>query len=320
MKSFVSFLVVLLFGVPVANTRDRGIERLNPTPRNAFAAPETPVAPEEASPISAYAKTWHWSREAWWLEPRNVEQSKETIDLVARKTDEVNDLIQHYRSASFLSEEIAMTFPKLVGSWLFSPHGIVGAQPTSKKEFLIVWVPGHLTHQQPATVYFNREYNAVFVGALDWPPAVLAGIIFHELGHAMRYRQGALTATAAPGTFLYALEEIETHMVQSAVFNSATAGIGNRGYRGVLNGILSRKKVATPIETLDLITKQDLVDLNRIIGCGYCDGAIASVTTSHHILALGLEWIDRQNLRSKEHRTAVTDWYNLMTSRAMQHN
>lgn len=271
--------------------------------------------PASESPIASFVNSWTWSRNIWWLTPRNVKESDETVALIAQKTQELNDLLVHYRYASMVAGEVVKTFPTLVGSWMESPHTVIGVSPKNSKEFRIVWVPIHLVQDQPAIVYFSREYNAIFIGAIDWPAPILSGIVFHELCHAMRYHQESPSSRARPGSFLSALGEIEAHQVQTEVFAAATAGI-HGGYKGKVISILSRGNPSSPMDALDLVTEQDLRELNSMLGCKSCDGAIASVTTLHHLLFLGLKWIDQQQIKSGDQRKAISDWYNLISDEA----
>ena len=239
----------------------------------------------------------------WWLETMPDLASSESQLALMATTDavqaKIHRLLGQYRSVSALAGEIATVFPQ---SWVSIynrgiTQALVRGDPTqpfspSPEAIEICFIPhdqrSHGRH--PSHFYYHAAFRGLMLSALEFPDRVMAGLLFHELGHALRHRQGAASATAPSDSEAYAQEEVEMHALEADVFNAVSAG----RYYALLDAVVDRPPLAADErEAIVKLTASDLAALDEALGASGCGTAVANALTAQYAFSVGLRYVQR---------------------------
>lgn len=181
----------------------------------------------------------------------------------------------------------------------------------SRLEVCVVSKQQETVHKLPSHVYYNLEWRALMVVAINIPDSFLIALIYHELGHAHKHRiENAASATADGLSDLWISEEVEMHQVENQVLTLASNG----QLAALYDKIAARAKSATPIVLLGNIQVQDFVEYDRIFGLTEAGPIMANVYLAQFYMGLGFHAID-QKVPETERTTAKIAFYRWLVNK-----
>lgn len=214
-------------------------------------------------------------RDHWWLPTSDVteEQIPAMVERLYGVRDRVTGLLADYRDTNSATQHIADRFPRLQASvfvqgasrQLFREHDFVAA--VTGEGFEICFVPENEQDDPslvPNCAWYRAEWHAVMLYAVDVPDDVLAGLLYHELFHAVTHHDGATSATAQFISDDFVAEEVYAHdRIETAVLDRATHG----AFAKLVAKVVGRKtgKEQHLAELLELIRQEDLAMLDTML-------------------------------------------------------
>lgn len=216
------------------------------------------------------------------------------------ETAKIELAIQQYSSVNPLTMEIAAQFPNLK-RMIYLRNGNVVQPGLTEEEiekagFKLLFLPGDqlMGDEHPSSVYYEHRFGAVMIAALRWPEPVIAGLAFHELGHALRHSQGATSATAPANSDWFIAEEVEMHELETEVLDAATA----KGYTKWLDKVLARNPDVSPLSLMYRVTMAEWQELDTLLRSNRCGRYVASHVISQATVALAFRSIDQRSAGS----------------------
>lgn len=233
-------------------------------------------------------------KDQWWCTgyPPRPEQFGEFIARTETVKAKVEELVQRYRDVTPLAQEIAAAFPRFYvsvytqGTSARLLRGTVAEASLPELDQLeVCFIPEREMGAHPSALYYKPEWRALMIAGVEWPDAALAAFLYHELGHTLRHRQGAVSATAPPGSDLYDDEEIAMHLLEADVLSVATGGQFARH----VGAIITRFPVARDWRQAVLkLRADDLEQLDTLLGCRQSGWTVAQLLVAEYSLILGL--------------------------------
>lgn len=117
-------------------------------------------------------------------------------------------------------------------------------------------------YRQPSYFWFKNQWNALMVTSVEVPEAFEVALVAHELGHALRFRQGAESATAHPDSTSFIEEEVEMHQLEAAVLDCMVEGRLEGLYAQITRRSGSR---GDPYDVLAQVEGEDLLAFDSVI-------------------------------------------------------
>ncbi len=129
------------------------------------------------------------------------------------------------------------------------------------------------------------------LAALEVPDGAYAGILLHELGHALRHRQGGLSPTTSVAHDAYVAGEVEMHELESAVYDVVSGG----AFTAALDAVIDRTPAAADCQAVVLgLHRDDLRKLDAALGATSAGVTITRTLATHYVYALGSRFIGRR--------------------------
>ena len=239
MRSLVLLVIAFLFGCGKAATPTSAIVVAKPN--------EVMITFFERHPVT----------DSFWVVNTPVSAIQDEYFLVQlgrrvrEQTLRIKSALARYQGVNPLSRAIARMFAELKPMVYLRDGDIVQpgmtAQELQAPGFKLIYIPGDqiIKSEHPSPLYYNRQFGAGMIGAINWPDAILAGVVFHDFGHALRPALSSASAGASAESDLFIGEEVEMHELETLVFDAAISG----GYVRWLDEVLSRNKEAkTPLD------------------------------------------------------------------------
>lgn len=232
-------------------------------------------------------------RNEWWLldVPKDDTHEATFAALTAMK-ERIARLIATYGHVSPLTAEVAQAFPEFHLSIFTNGASVLlmrhGTMPPAGS-FELCFVPrsqagfGHLY-----PLYYFQPWHAVVLFAIQFPDSMLAASLFHELGHALRGKQGRSTAGEVESD-AYVDEEIEMHRMGEGVLDAATKG----AFRAAIATIASRDPRTLDYRAVILaLTRADFQALDCAVGT---EGGVmlSRILLANYLTAVGFAVIER---------------------------
>ncbi len=239
--------------------------------------------------------------EAYWLKTAMVDTQQKAVedwfrDRLSEQGMGVSMVIGRSAKLSPLAgqiDEVSRTLlptvclPNNQSFFVKMPDAPAVADPAALE---VCFIPSDQLGPEDSPLHFSQERNSVMIAAINWPPVVMAGIVMHEFGHALRFRQHAASATAPKDSDEYCLEEIEMHELETLVLDSQTGG----RYTAWLDEVLLRTPHPREVrEVVYGITAEDLRLLDVLMGSQGAGIRVGNAVLSQAVTALGLRAIDR---------------------------
>ena len=154
-------------------------------------------------------------------------------------------------------------------------------------------------HMFPSLLYYRKSWGAVMVVGIEVPDAFLPALMFHEMWHAKKHRDGAESATAHPASDSFIWEEIEAHEIELNVMDAVTDG----KVRALFEDIRSRALKPDDPESVALaVDHADFVEYDRITGVTNAGKAMAGVYLAQFWIGLGIHTIGDDALTGKSRK------------------
>lgn len=249
--------------------------------------------------VSAYAAAKPADR--WWLAtvPRvdSAEDLARVVALMREQSQRVRTTLQRYAGVNELARAIAEQFPSVWASYDaggFTQTVVQSAvEPRLEGDLEVCFVPQDQFAAQghPGNFYYRPEWEALMLAALDAPDGAYAGILLHELTHALRHRQGRLSPSTSVSSDAYVAGEVEAHELESAVFDAVSGG----AFTAALDAVIDRAPAAADCRAVVLgLNREDLRRLDAAIGATHAGMTITRTLATHYVYALGSRFISRR--------------------------
>lgn len=153
-----------------------------------------------------------------------------------------------------------------------------------------------------ATFFCGKEEQdrVVVIKGYKMPRQILAAFLLHEIGHANNYWREQHKASET--------EEVEMHQLSVDVLDNYSHGRYRRAVRGIVGRVDLRGGVSYR-RVLAGLTKQDLEELDRIVGAQNVGQDVAGCVVVQHLLTVGFETIDQSGGGVPE-KVALYSWLN----------
>ena len=249
--------------------------------------------------VSAYAAAKPADR--WWLEAvppvDSADDLARVIALMREQSQRVRGTVQRHAGVNGLTRAIADQFPSVWAS--YDAGGFTqtvlqsAAEPKVEGALEVCFIPRdiHVRQGHPAHFYYRPEWEALMLAALEAPDGAFAGILLHELGHALRHRQGTLSPTTSVDSDTYVAGEVEMHELESAVFDAVSGGT----FTAALDAVVDRVPATADCRAVVLgLNRDDLRQLDASIGATHAGVTITRTLATHYVYALGSRFIGRR--------------------------
>lgn len=233
----------------------------------------------------------------WWLQTR-PEKSEEKISLCFQKAREIDNLFSRNKDLNSLSKEIFSATKNKTVSVFINGISLMFFDKNSSitpenMDIEICFTPQDQLIHQRNPLWYNPNWNALMIHALDFPKALFSGILYHEAGHAKYFKDKNPSSTASPSSDLYAEEEIIMHELEADIINQETKG---EFFRYIDNHVKNFKNYKEAILSLKA---KNLQDLDKITGCEKSGTLVASIASAQYIVSVGLRCINKNNIKEK---------------------
>ncbi|MBD3248223.1 hypothetical protein GF382_02945 [Candidatus Falkowbacteria bacterium] len=259
--------------------------------------------------VKEYLSSHQYGQESWWLRSSDM-RGGDNIQIAAKLTDEetkkITDMLYEYQDVSPLAQKMIMQtldsgmHPKvsiyqrgdISMTFSFKKEEMKDVAKMLKNSIEICYIPKDIHDNYPASLSYRSDWNALMIKGINWPPALYAGLLFHEFGHYYKHKiEGANSATAPMTHESWAEEEVAMHELEAEVMNRATKGrlftfvdSLNRRYEGIdkmpkhLNGLQA----------------DHFFHLDEIIGCQSSSNEVNSVAISQYLFIIGFRYINER--------------------------
>ncbi len=253
----------------------------------------------------------------WWLQNDvALPLNSEARSRIFSHKNQALKMLWRYRDTSHLSGSIAQSF-KDFSPTIWTPQGsmmIYEGEATwmaaSRNDMPeLCYIPRIHMQAHPATLYYSREWGALMLAGLEYPEPVLAGLLYHELGHAYIHQiLKAPSANAQEGSDAYNQEEVQMHDFESQIYDRASEG----KFFKRIDAILARYPKAVSYKEVVLhLTPFDIQQLDLALGCEKCGPTLASPMLAQYCFAIGSRWIDKNTADSEPitgRKMTLYDW------------
>lgn len=238
--------------------------------------------------------------DSWWLVNEPIPPVKfETIDLLEKHMKVYSDILKKYRSTTPLSEKICDAFSSRLMATVYSSNGslLPGRGEIDPKYFEgkqeVCSIPKNLMHRHPSSLYYDSDWQALMIAALEYPEVILAGVLFHEMGHAY-YHQilKAPSALAPADSDLHIGEEVIMHELETKIFDVASGGKFLKAVDSVLKRHNTYKTYQKIIQALD---EDDFRSLDQSLGVEKAGIQVGGTLVAHYIISTGFRFIDQRS-------------------------
>lgn len=221
----------------------------------------------------------------------------------------LTESFRKYGSISPLAKRIAALRPlpiaRLEGHNLFATHAFTTEGKALNEIIKIVLVPRDQKDVSNFVLQYSKEGQGVLIYCLDWPRNIFAAVMFHELGHGLRYAvDGAESSTAQAFSDLWIGEEIEMHELEGDILNKASRG----SFYAFLDKLAESSEARSPKDFVLSLNIADLKKIETIVGCVACGPSIASVIVAEYVIAAAIRFINIKKLPSTE-KVVFYRWY-----------
>jgi len=240
----------------------------------------------------------HSAPDKWWVYSYSPQEPKmETVNKLRAQRDLLEGFLRDYKnSRPPLSSEIAEKFSKIFVSIFY--QGISHSIGLASEKFLsensgfeVCFIPWKQLEKFsfPSKLYYRDDWNAVMIAALEWPRPIFAGLVFHELGHALRFGQEAPGAKAPQNSDEWVAEETTMHDLESSVINAST----NEKFFSFIDAFLAKAGGENFAEVISLLSADNLRQLDEICEARNCGQEAADIILGQYLFSFGSRLIDK---------------------------
>lgn len=228
----------------------------------------------------------------WWLTESQDPSPSLSYALDAAMTN-VQKAIASSANASPLAGEIALTFTNFLiteyvnGSAIAISKGDLDPKAVPHTiEICFVSEKDFRSGSEPTMLWYKANWDAVMMGAIEWPSPYFDSVLMHEIGHAHWKRMKGQPPNFSHDWFE---DEVIMHELQTAVLNLKT----DKKYLEKLQEICkAHGAVQSAAELLAKVSADELLELDKIINVENHGHDVRGAACFHHIVALGFSFID----------------------------
>lgn len=255
----------------------------------------------------------HGHADEYWL--FGNEEFKEQIARTKKWGENAEQLLSKYVGVSVLAREIRERFTSLhisefrdgiaVTNFISNEEAEEHVENPGSERKLEVSIVPIIQRQKyqgtfPSNLYYRSEWGAVMVTGVVIPDVFLAALLYHEMGHALRHRQGAPSSTAPANSDIWIWEEIEMHELEHHVLDSAVGGQLSKLY----DEILARRSsdtdlISRHVKIDDLIRFDQMFNLEKT-GRELVGVYLAQFETGLRLRAVNIQKLDEGSKRKKK--------------------
>lgn len=247
----------------------------------------------------------------WWLErvPGSREQGA-LHEIVSNRLSLVHEVINRYQSVSPFAEEVSRHFQTFYVTLAIDGRSSVAVM--SDVEIKLIGKAPELTFiakdrvsqmDAPFSIYWRSDWG-MMMHAVDHPPAVFAGFLYHELGHGYLHPVREDTKFHDPASREYILEECQMHGLETLVNDKASGG----KFKMAIGRILERcPKAVSAREAVTAIDSRALRELDLSLDASGAGIETAQSLFAQYLMAIGLEFIASHN-QGDEEKVALFQW------------
>ncbi len=245
-----------------------------------------------------YVQNHRQSASRYWLTGHEnlIQQASST----EAKRQLITRLVQQYQSTNGLSRQIAHRFPNfnitiyeggLSKSIERAETGELPRESAPGETIEICFIPENEYSKSafPSVVWYNAEWQALMIVAVDMPDQLLASLVYHELGHAYAHLvEHAPSSTAPPGSDAYITEELRTHELESLILDR----YANGGVSLLFQSVLTRGKPLSVPQALTALHEPDMVNYYLVLDMNGVGSTMLGSNMAQLFLSYGLYCID----------------------------
>lgn len=244
--------------------------------------------------ITTYMEKTQREETKWWLTKIPEEKdSLKIIPLFDAKNQQIRNTLNKFQSVSPLAKEIVQTFPKPIASAFVKGMSLIlsmSKEPELPKEpgvLEICFISKDQIANSPGRISYRKDWRAVMMAAIDYPPTIFPGLVFYGMSHAYFDQKGAPGSTAPPESYEYMEQEVKANELEIEILDAAVKG----KYYKYIDSVLKSMKPKTFREIIDNITPENLWELEKILNCPNCPKEIAGTMLGVYYFSFGARYI-----------------------------
>lgn len=228
----------------------------------------------------------------------------QSVAFIHEWTPKIQGFAEKYRDLGVAAAKIADLGPYAVGVYTLQGGFISLHEETARSQ--VIFYPATFFSKAPSICWYEREYHGIMVGAIEWPPIVLDGMLMHEGLHYAYDVEGRPSAKAELKSPEWVAEEVDAHILEAKVFDRASSG----AYYKALDRIVGRHPEDASTKDVVSATKtSDLDALNVSVGCAPCTERLANILIKQHLLSIGMRQVSRRKLPLDEEMKVGSELY-----------
>lgn len=233
--------------------------------------------------------------DGWWLKESQQPSANLNLKLSNGLTN-IYKVINTSKSASPHAREVAEAFPRFLVTQFINGGSIAVKDGDFNQGDLngaieVCFIPESEFRRgyMGSTLFYRGDWNAVMIGAVNWPDTFFRGVLMHELGHALENKRGRRMRNFTREWFE---EEVAMHKLETQVFDHSTAG----QYSGKLLQIYKKhQNESSVIKFMASISANEMLELDEVIGVRDCGNDVRGPACTQHMVSLGFVYIDQKN-------------------------
>ena len=252
----------------------------------------------------------------WWLKAAPTTKDTASVRFAVAMSDTFSKnivaILEKHRDISPLAAAIADSITKaratifISGSSMEIRSGMALPSP-DQREVCFIPQDQYAQYRFPAMAHFRSEWRALMIAAIEQPQTVFEGRIMHEAGHALRFLQGQVSATAATYSDANTSEEVEMHELEALVLDKETGGAFFKAVDHIL--VQSRHAEKSSQEIILGLVLEDLYALDRSLGVESVTQGVAQELAVDYLMAVAYRHIDTTLQKGDTLRRKI-DFYN----------
>jgi len=229
----------------------------------------------------------------WWLVDTQQPPPNLNDNLEIAVTNILNAL-RSSAAASPLATKVANAFTNILitelvnGQAIAINHGQLDPKsiPNTLEVCFLSETDFRSNKLEQSMLWYRANWDAVMMGAIDWPSPFFDAVLMHEAGHAYQSR-----TTGQPQMFgrEWYEAEVTMHTLESAVLDLKTHG----AYTEKIKSICAKNTKSTnAADLLSRVSLEDLLALDEIIRVRDRGHDIRGAACFNHTIAIGFYFID----------------------------
>lgn len=159
-------------------------------------------------------------------------------------------------------------------------------------------------------ISFNPAFNAMMIAGIDFKEPWFSAFFLHEMYHVRKFREDAESSKKNQyGTDLWISEEVEAHLLETKILDSATKGKYLQAVKTIID---KRESYRDPDMLPSSLTIEELNSLDALFPASSKDES--SFRLAQYIVTIGFTWLEKRFSGSELQKKQI-DYYRSVTSR-----